>query len=249
MRDGPRVTDIFEEVEERLREDQLQTWWKKYGNVAMGAAVAAVLLVGFSGVFTTWRASVNQSQGERFAALQKTADADPAASAQAFKEFQKSAHGGYKALAEMERAGALQAQGDLRGALAAFDDAAKLAQQPIVKQSAQMRAAYIAADIEDFAALDARLKPLIDSRGPYSYLARELAGVEAYEAGKPERARSEFTYLQGAFDAPNGVRNRASGFLAVLGPAPETPASTPAPASSPTPAPAPAAPASAGDKK
>jgi hypothetical protein len=183
-----------------------------------------VVGVGFSGVFTTWRTSVDRSQGERFAAIQEKAVADPAATATALKDFQKSAHGGYKVLAEMERAGALQAQGDLAGALAAFDAAAKDAREPALKQSAQLRAAYIAAETENFAALDARVKPLIDTRGPFSYLARELVGVEAYEAGLYPRARTEFEYLASAFDAPSGVRNRASRYLAVLGPAPEAPA-------------------------
>ena len=101
--------------------------------------------------------------------------------------------------------------------------------------SAQLRAAYLAAETENFAALEARLKPLIDARGPFSYLARELIGVEAYEAGQNERARTEFTYLESAFDAPQGVRGRASRYLSVLGPAPETAA--------------PAAPAKTGEKK
>lgn len=229
------MTDIFEEVETGLREDKFQTWWRKYGAWAIGAAVAVVVGVGFSGVYTTWRSSVNRTQGERFAAIQEKAATDPAASAAALKDFQKSAHGGYKALAEMERAGALQAQGDLAGALAAFDAAARSAREPVLKQSAQLRAAYIAAETENFAALDARLKPLIDARGPFSYLARELIGVEAYEAGQAERARTEFTYLESAFDAPQGVRDRASRYLSVLGPAPE--ATTPA------------APAKTGEKK
>lgn len=229
------MTDIFEEVETGLREDKLQTWWKKYGNWAIGAGIAVVVGVGLSGVFTTWRTSVNRDQGERFAAIQQKLAVDPAAGATELTAFEKSAHGGYKALSAMERAAALQAQGDLPGALAAFDSAAKQASEPVLKQSAQLRAAYLAAETENFAALEARLKPIIDARGPFSYLARELLGVEAYEAGQNERARTEFTYLESAFDAPQGVRNRASRYLSVLGPAPETAA--------------PAAPAKTGEKK
>lgn len=231
------MTDIFEEVETGLREDKLQSWLRKYWLVAIGAVVAVVLGVVLYNVWGAWRQSDNRAQGEKFAALQQQAATDPAGAIAALSAFQRSAHGGYKALAEMERAGALQAQGDLAGALAAFDSAAKLSNEPVVKQSAQLRAAYLAAETENFAALDARLKPLIDARGPFSYLARELIGVKAYEDGQVERARTEFTYLESAFDAPEGVRNRASSFLAVLGPAPQSAA------------PAPAAPAKTGEKK
>ena len=230
------MSDIFEEVEEKLREDKLQVWWNRYGMIAVGAAVGVVLFVGAFSAWTAWRASVNAAAGERFAAIQEQAQSDPAAAQAALVEFQKSAHDGYKALAEMERAGALQAQGDLKGATAAFDNAAKLANEPVVKQSAQLRAAYLAAETENFTALEARLQPMIDSRGAFSYLARELLGVEAYEAGQVDRARTEFTYLETAFDAPSGVRQRAASFLTVLGPAPEpaTPAAAPALASAKT---------------
>ncbi len=229
-----RVSDIFEEVEERLREDKLQVWWRKYGMYAIGAAVGLVVFVGLYSAWTAWQESNNRGIGERFVALQQQALTDPAGAEKALKDFQKNAHGGYKSLAEMERAGVLQAQGDLAGAIAALDNAAKLAPEPVVKQSAQLRAAYIAAETEPFAALEARLKPIIDERGPFSYLARELLAVEAYEANLPERSRQEFTYLETAFEAPEGVRQRAGSFLQVLGPAPVSaaagePASAPAP--------------------
>jgi len=237
------VSDIFEEVEEKLREDKLQVWWNKYGMVAIGAAVGLVLFVGLYSVYSSWRSSENARDGERFAAIQEQALTDPAAAQKALGDFQKSAHSGYKALAEMERAGMLQSQGDLQGAIAAFDNAAKLAKYPVVKQSAQLRAAYIAAETENFAALETRLQPLIDSRGAFSYLARELLGVEAYEAGQPERARAEFAYLETALDAPSGVRQRAQSFITVLGPAPVAaglvapapPVAAPAPATTPAP--------------
>lgn len=237
------MSDIFEEVEEKLREDKLQVWWNKYGMVAIGAAVGLVLFVGAYGAYNSWRASVNAATGEKFAALQQEVQSDPAGAQAALTTFEKSAHGGYRALAEMERAGALQAQGDLRGAIAALDNAAKLANEPVVKQSAQLRAAYLAAETDNLTTLEERVKPLIDTRGPFSYLARELVGVKAYEAGQPERARTEFTYLETSLDAPEGVRQRAQSFLSVLGPAPEPAAAAPAaPAAAP-------APAKTGDKK
>ncbi|MDX2234368.1 MAG: tetratricopeptide repeat protein [Hyphomonadaceae bacterium] len=230
------MTDIFEEVEERLREDKLQVFWRKYGAYVIAAAVGLVVVVGLSSAWTVWSTANNRSIGERFSALQQQAAIDPAGAEKALKEFQKNASGGYKALAEMERAGALEAQGDLAGALAAFDAAAGMAREPVLKQSAQLRAAYIAAESEPFAAIEARLKPVIDARGPFSYLARELLAVEAYEANQPERARRELAYLETAFEAPEGVRNRAASFLQVLGPAAPAPtAGSGEPASAPTP--------------
>jgi len=222
------VTDLFEEVEENLRREQLQSFWSKYGVLVIAGMAALVLGVGAYGLYRNWHDAQSKVAGEDFAELQQLVATDPAGAAPRLADFAKSAHGGYKALAEMERAAALEAQGDLPGAIAAFDRAASLSGEAAVKQSAQLRAAYLVAENEPFAATEARVKPLIEGGGAFGYLGRELLGVEAYEAGDTTRARTEFVYLDSAFDAPQGVRERAQRFLAVLGPAPDAAAATPA---------------------
>lgn len=244
------MSDIFEEVEEARRQETLAALWKQYGAFAIAAVVILLLGVGGYGLYRQWHENASKDASEDFVELQALAKTDPAAAAPKLEAFAKTAHGGYKALAEMERAGALQAGGDLPGAILAFEHAASLASDPTIKQSAQLRAAYIAAETENLAALDARVKPLIDGGGAFGFLARELIGVEAYEAGDYTRARTEFAYLDAAFDAPQGVRQRAQRFLAVLGPAAEseTPAASAPAAQTPAAAPAPAA-EKTGEKK
>lgn len=246
------MTDIFEEVEENVRRDKLQEFWKKYGTLLIAAAVALVAGVGGVGVYRSWNAERSKDASQEFVSLQQLAANDPLAAEPKFAAFAKSAHGGYKALAEMQRADLLQAQGDLPGALLALENAAKLSSDKSVRQSAQLRAAYIAAESAPFEALEARLKPLIEGGGAFGYLARELLAIEAFEAGKSDRARAEFDYLATAFDAPQGVRERAQRYSAVIGPAPDA-AAEQSPASGPQKAtetssaasPAPATPAAA----
>jgi hypothetical protein len=127
-------------------------------------------------------------------------------------------------MARLEHAAILEAEGDLEAALNEFDAAAEAARDPVMKQSAQMRAAYIAAETQDFAALQARLQPLIDSETRISFLARELLAIEAWEAGQNDLARTTLENLTLAFDAPEGVQQRAQVALSVIGPAPATPA-------------------------
>ncbi|MBL8557251.1 MAG: tetratricopeptide repeat protein [Hyphomonadaceae bacterium] len=237
------MTDIFEEVEENVRRDKLQEFGKKYGAFLIAGAVALVMGVGGVGLYRSWHADRSKDASQEFVTLQELAQTDPAAAEPKLAAFAKTAHGGYKALAEMERASVLQAQGDLPGAILAFETAARLSSDTAVKQSALLRAAYIAAESEPYAALEARVKPLIDGSGAFGYLARELLAIEAFEAGETERARAHFDYLATAFDAPQGVRERAQRYSAVLGPAPET---APAAASEPS---TPAAAANTGEKK
>src|SRR5262249_1272937 len=133
----------------------------------------------------------------------------------------------YRQLALMEAGAAKAGGGDLPGAIADFDAAAAAAKDPIVRDMARLRAAYIVAGTQDLAARPARLTARIDAGGPVPYPARELLGVEAWEAGQFDLARQTFQGLSDAFQTPDSVRQRAQLALQVLGPGA---APTPAPA-------------------
>ncbi len=232
-------TDSFvNEVDESLRQDRALDIAKKYGPYIVGVFV--IFLVGL----LAWQFWSNHSTGEArrhadaFAAAQALVEAGNLDGAKTeFERLSTEGPRGYRTMARMERAGILAQQGDLEGALAGFDDAAESAPDQILRESAQIRAAYIAADTQDFPTLRTRLQPLIDSDTRISYLAKELLAVEAWEAGETDLARQTLEQLTLAFEAPDSLRQRAQIALSVLGPAPaaatpETPAdgaSAPAP--------------------
>ncbi len=217
-------TDSFvHEVDESLRQDRVLTFFKKWGFHLL--AVFAAIIIGVI-AWQGWRAySTEQSRNaaEAYYAAQATAgEGDLDAAKAAFEPLRENGPRVYRAMARMEYAAILQAQGDLEGAVAEFDQAAETSTDPVMRLSAQMRAAYIAADTVDFAALQTRLTPIIESESRFSYLARELLAIEAWEAGESELARDTLENLTLAFDAPEAVRQRAQVALSVIGPAPAT---------------------------
>jgi hypothetical protein len=228
-------TDSFvSEVDESLRQERMLDLAKRYGVWLIGAFVA--VLIGVAG-WQLWRGqSTNAARdhAEEYAAAQEMARSGNLDGAKAeFERLTEDGPGVYRNMARMEYAAVLQAQGDLEGALAGFDEAAERASDPVMKQTAQLRAAYIAAETQDFAALQQRLNPLIESDSRLAYLARELLAIEAWEAGQTDLARDTLENLSLAFDAPEAVRNRAQIALAVIGPAPAASADgAPAPAPS-----------------
>jgi hypothetical protein len=227
------VSDVFEDVEEGMRQESIERLARKYGPIALTVvAIAIAAAIGFV-LFQNWRTDQRREAAEAFIEAQNTrSEGDAAAALTDLEALASAAPAGYALLAVMERAAALEAQGDLDGAIEALDRAASMTRDPIAKQTAQMRAAYLAAETKDLAALDARLSPIVDERGPMSYLARELIGVEAFEAGDMARARSEFGYLQAAPDAPPEIKQRVARFAALI-PTEQAPAAA---AASPTPA-------------
>lgn len=232
-------TDSFiQEVDERVREDKVMAFFKRWG-----VLLAIVVGVGIAGVagwqwWKSYQVSTARSQADAYAAAQQLArDGNLDDAKTAFENLGNEGPRTYRVMAQMERAAVLEAQGDLQGALAGFDAAAEAASDPIMKRTAQMRAAYIVAETQDFDAVRARLAPIIEGGGQIGMLAQELLAVEAWEAGDLTLARQTLDAISLAFDAPESVRQRAQVALAVIGPAPE------AEPSDESAAPAPAAPA------
>lgn len=228
-------TDSFiQEVDERVREERMLTLTKRYGLWVLGAL--ALVLAGFYG-WQVWRAQLTNAarqQADAYAAAQELARGGNLDDAKAaFETLSSEGPRGYRVMARMERAAVLEAQGDLEGALAAFDGAAEAARDPLMVSTAQLRAAYIVAETQDFSAVQARVRPLIDGGGQIGMLARELLAIEAWEAGDTELARSTLDAIALAFEAPESVRQRAQVALAVLGPAPEAAAGAAPPQSAP----------------
>jgi hypothetical protein len=217
-------TDSFvHEVDESLRQDRMLALAKKYGPWLIGAFVA--VLIGVSGWMWWKDYSLQQSRAhaEEYVAAQQMAGEGNLDQAKA--EFERLTGEGpqvYRVMARLEHAAILEMQGDLEAALAEFDRAAEQANDPIMRDTARLRAAYIVAETQDFAALQTRLEPLLESDSRLSYPARELLGIEAWEAGNLDLARETLQNLTLAFDAPEQVQQRAQIALSVIGPAPAT---------------------------
>jgi hypothetical protein len=217
-------TDSFvQEVDESLRQDRFMDLIKKWGPWLLGAFV--LIIAGVAG-WQVWKdQSLNaaRAHSDEFVAAQELARQGNFTEAKtAFEGLSDEGPNQFRLMSRLEHAAILQIEGDLQGALAEFDAVADDANDPIMRDSARMRAAYIAADLEDFPTLRTRLEPLIASESRFSFLARELLAIEAWEAGDLDLARSELENLTLAFDAPQTLIQRAQIALSVIGPAPAT---------------------------
>jgi hypothetical protein len=217
------VSDVFEEVEESLRQDKFAQFLQKHAAWLIAGVVALLLAIGGYQGFNAWRLSQSRDTADRMTQAHALVEAGKFPEAEkALGEIANSGPAGYKAAALMELGAVRSSQGDNAGALKAYDQAAGVSPTAQFRDAAKLKAAYVAADLEDFAKLEARLKPMVDGGGPFSFQARELLGLQAAANGDTTRARSELEFLTLALDAPAGVRQRAQSALAVLGPAPES---------------------------
>ncbi|MBL8550875.1 MAG: tetratricopeptide repeat protein [Hyphomonadaceae bacterium] len=223
------MTDLFQEVEEEVRQDRLKRIWQQFGGLIIGLAVIVLAGVGGWRLYQAWSADQARNHSVDFVHAQTLLHEGKAAeAAEAFAALRGKGPQIYRQLALMEAGAAKAGQGDLPGAIADFDAAAAAAKDPIVRDMARLRAAYVVAETQDLAAVQARLAPIIEAGGAISYPARELLGVKAWDAGQFDLARQTFQSLSDAFQTPDSVRQRAQLALSVLGPG--AAASAPAPA-------------------
>jgi hypothetical protein len=211
------MIDIFEEVEEGMRQERVQRALRQYGPLFAAAAVAILAVVAGNEVWTSLRASSAAHSSDAYqAAAAALAAGDADGAAKQFAALGKSGTGAYKALAKMQEAGAAATAGKKADAARLFDEAAGLTRDPLLSGIARLKAAYQAADTEDLPTLEKRLAPLLERGSLFESPARELLGAAALKAGDYDKAREAYTYLTVSLDARSEVARRAEEALAVI---------------------------------
>lgn len=212
------MADIFREIDEEMRQENLQRIWKKY-NVLIVAAVAAIL-IGTAG-YVGWQhysASQRAAEAERFAAALAVAGQENAD--QAIRDFAAvagEAKYGYAALARLEQAGLMAEAGDLPGAIDAYDALAadSAAAQPF-RDLAIVLGAYRRLQADDAPGAVTSLSGLAAGSSPWRHLAREITALAAEKQGNRAEARRLLRQLVDDTEAPSGVRARAAEMLQAL---------------------------------
>jgi hypothetical protein len=211
------MADIFEEVEEGLRQDRYSQMLRKHG--PLGAAVIAAVVLGVAGRegWSALQDRASQRSSDAFASAQAELDMGNLDAAMAgFAALSQDGTGSYGALAAMQEAAAAVAAGSLAEGARLFDEAASRARDPLLADLARLKAAYLIADTVDLPTLEARLAPLMERGAPYELIARELLGAKALAVGDHAKAREAYIVLTVSLEAPGGVRGRAEEALAMI---------------------------------
>ncbi|MEQ8559276.1 MAG: hypothetical protein RIB03_13245 [Henriciella sp.] len=202
------MADIFEEVEEGLRQDRAARLWKKYG---VFAYIAAALLIGGVALneYLQHRTAqtVEESASQFEAARTSLEEQNYQAAAENFSELANS-EARIAPLASNYLAEArLQGSADLAGAIAALEQAANT-ETPIGKLSL-IKAAYLKSNAMTRAETEEYLGPLMDEESQFGALAMELVAAKAVAEEDYEYARTAFNDLRFLANVPQGVQQRA----------------------------------------
>ena len=211
------MSDIFREIDEELRRDNLLKLWSRYGRYIIAIAVFALVV---AGGFVAWRdhqLSERRAQSTRYAGALTLAREGK--EADAVKVFAAIAHegGGYAILAAFEEAALLAKSGDREAAVAAYDRIAAASEF----DSDLRGLAVLLSVMQRMPEADAqttidRLAPLTASGNPWRPSAIELTALARLKLQDKSGALALFKSLADDPATPQSLRARAAEMATAL---------------------------------
>jgi hypothetical protein len=213
---GRFVSDIFREVDEEVRREQLKKLWDRYGNYVVAAAVLLVAVVAAWRAYMWWEAKKAAETGAAFEAATTLAEAGKRSEAEtAFAKIATDGTAGYRHLARMREAAEL-AQGDAKAAIAAYDQiVADRAVGPVLQDLAALRAGALLIDTGALEEAQRRLEPLAANDRTFRHTAREFLVLAAWRAGDAPAAKRWFDLIMTDAQTPAATRSRVEMLMAL----------------------------------
>jgi hypothetical protein len=209
------VADIFQEVDEALRQDRAKEWWQRHGAKVVIAAVVLVLAIAAWNGWGWYQRSQRADASQAFTAAAEGASKDRAASIAALEKLTSGAEP-YASLARLKIAELKAEGGDHKAAATQFASAAPSMPSEELKELAILLGVMQAFETGNPDELQARLQPLTGSGRPWRLSALEMQAALALKRNDPASARALWTELRDDPATPQAMRERAREMVAAL---------------------------------
>lgn len=204
------MSDIFQEVDEEVRREQLKRLWDNYGHFAIAACILIVLAVGGWRGYQWWELKRAAEASIKFdTATQLSGDGKHAEAEAAYAQLAREGTAGYRVLARLREAAEL-ADRDPKAAVAAYDAIAtdSTTGQPL-QDLAVIRAGLLLVDTAPLSEFTQRLEPVAGAAAPFRHTARELLATAALRAGDATAVRRWCDMITADPETPADIRARA----------------------------------------
>ncbi|MDO7833961.1 tetratricopeptide repeat protein [Sphingobium sp. HBC34] len=215
----PQNSEAFmREVDEAVRQDQLLTFWQRYGRLLLAAIILG--LAGFGGWLYWQHYSKTQSEAvsEKMDSVLTTAVGGGTPDAKQLDMLADASQPGYRASALLTKAGLASRKGDAGTAITLYRAmvADKGLDQPyrdlaLIRQTALEFDSLTPQQVVD------RLKPLAIEGTPWFGSAGELVALAYMKMGKTKMAGPMFAAMAKDANVPDSIRSRARQMAGVMG--------------------------------
>jgi hypothetical protein len=213
------VSELFDEVDEEVRRDQLKKLWDKYSIFIIGLMLLIIAGVGGWRGYQYLEAQKAAEAGAAFDRAVELSDQNKHAEAEAaFADLATKAPSGYRTLARLRTAAEIAVR-DKAAAAKMYDDiAADSAVAAPDRDLARVRAAQLLLDTAPYPNMMQRLEQAAGKDGAFRHSARELLALSAWKANDAAAARQWLDMIANDGETPPGLRSRAEALQALLPP-------------------------------
>jgi hypothetical protein len=213
------VSELFDEVDEEVRREQLKKLWERYSIFIIAGAILIIAAVGGWRGYQYLEAKKAAEAGAAFEAAAELSDQGKHAEAEAaFSKLAATAPYGYRLLSRL-RAAAEVATRDPQAAAKLYDDIAADRSVGAPEQDlARIRAAGLLLDTTSYNNMLQRLEPATAPGATYRHTARELLALSAWRANDATATRQWLDMIANDGATPASLRSRAEALQALLPP-------------------------------
>ena len=213
------MSELFDEVDEDVRRDQLKKLWDQYSIYIVAGALLIIAAVGGWRGYQYLEAKKAAEAGSAFDKAVELSDANKHAEAEAaFTDLAAKAPSGYRMLARL-RAAAEVANRDPKAAAQLYDDIAADRSVGVPEQDlARVRAAALLLETTSYPAMLQRLEAATAPDATFRHTARELLALSAWRANDTTAARRWLDLIANDGETPPSLRSRAEALQALLPP-------------------------------
>ena len=213
------MSELFDEVDEDVRREQLKKLWDKYSIYFIALMVLVVAAVGGWRGYQYLEAKKAAEAGAAFEKAVELSEQDKHTEAEAaFTDLAAKAPSGYRTLARL-RAAAEAAARDPKAAAKIYDDiAADRGVGSEWQDLAKLRAAGLLLDSAGYADMQQRLEASATPKSTFRHSAREMLALSAWRNNDMTAARKWLDAIAEDGETPPGLRSRAEALQALLPP-------------------------------
>ena len=209
---------LIREVEEDLRNERYKRLWDKYGVIVLIGLVAIIAgVAGYKG-WQYWSAKQAAEAGETYiAALELSREKKPDEAAKILEGLVANGPNGYRILSRFHLALLSEKTGQIKAAVASYDEIVKDRSVSKVMQGyARIKAAMLLLDSAGWTEIENRLNDLAKTENPWRGTAQEIIGLAMYKAGEMDKAQERFESVMSNRTSTPGLRRRAEMMLSLI---------------------------------
>lgn len=206
--------EFIREVDEDIRQRQINDLWKKYGKFVIGIAVGIVAIVAGRAIYSS---VVESKYSEQATLYSQAISKNEAEISLALDPLLNSDVEAYAILATFKKVEIALGNDDKASAISILDQfIASASVNQVYKDMAKIQAALLELDTASEDQIRSRLSLILNSDSKYQYFAAEIMALSELRSGDIGAAKSRLEALINDENASGSIKTRAEQYLSVI---------------------------------